>query len=106
VPEAIHGRAESNVKTRLGEALANNLTKQSSQLTDEELAVFEEDLQLAQMSEELASALCDELANYVKPEEDPKAAKAFLESFATWVERQRKAKAARKEEEIQAPATK
>ena len=78
--------------SRLAAALASNLTSQSANLTDAELAVFEEDASLDRMSGDVADALCEELANYVGPDRDPESAKAFLDSFATWVARQRSRK--------------
>jgi hypothetical protein len=84
---------------RLAAALASNLAKQSANLTDEELAIFEEDASLDRMSRDVADALCEELANYVGPERDSKEAKAFLDTFATWVARQRSRRAELRKEE-------
>src|SRR5580704_13347689 len=78
---------KSPKKSRPFAALAENLAKRGPNLTDEELAVFEEDARLARMSQETADTLCRELARHIQPEEDPKVTEAFLESFAAWVVR-------------------
>jgi|ERR1035441_4487700 hypothetical protein len=80
---------------RLLDALESNLSKpsDSKQLTDEELAVFDE-LTAAVASQETASAICDEFAQYANLS-NPEQARNFLRDFASWIDRQRSERKAR-----------
>ena len=74
---------------RLLDALESNLSKpsDSKQLTDEELAVFDE-LTATVASQETALALCEEFARYANLS-DPEQAENFLRDFASWIDHQR-----------------